>query len=161
MNKLPTELVEKLKSTSGNFKLTTVLHEELGEETITFRELDEIAIATLYVEVDEYIENYGDQSTELAGNYYPISGYDLLLDFPGYRAFGVLVWLPGTLEFATYDEDHCVLRSFPNCGFNDILKNPKRFFNCMWYPDEFENHLVRPWDDERFGEIVPTKTPEW
>ena len=158
---IPHDLHQALISQDGKYKLTTILHDEIGKETITFRKPDEIELAVLYVNVDEYIENYQEPSTNLAGYYYPIEAYDLLSEFPRYRAFGVLVWVPSVSEFATYDEDHCVLRSFPNATFSNIIDNPKRFFNCMWYPDDFENHLVRPWSDDRFTNIVPTKEPKW
>lgn len=161
MKNLPLDLIRTLESVESNFKLSTVLHEELGTETITFRTLGKISQTLLYVNVDVYIDNYSDDSTDLAGNYYPVEAFDLLSDFPRYHAFGILVWIPQLSEYATYDEDHCVLRSFPNSTFSDILENPKRFFNCLWYPDEYENHLIRPWNDERFGTIVPTKQPDW
>ena len=158
---LPPDLVSTLTSIDGNFKLTVVLHEENGSQTITFRTLEEINKVVLYVNVDEYVDNYGDSPTHLAGNYYPIEAYDLLSDFPGYRAFGILVWIPGISEFGAYDEDHCVLRTFPNKSFTNLLENPRGYFNCMWYSDEFENHLLRPWDDSRFESVAPTKEPKW
>ena len=159
MKNLPRELTQCLESSDSNFKLSTVLHESNGVQTITFRKLDEIKAVALHVSVDEYIENYSDKSHDLAGNYYPIDAFDLLLEFPGYHAFGILVWIPAISEYATYDEDHCVLRSFPNKTFADILENPKRFFNCMWYPEKHENHLVRPWKEKRFEFVTPTKEP--
>ena len=105
MNKLPSNLIHTLESVDGNFSLSTVLHETIGVETIVFRTLDEISQTELYVNVDEYIDNYSDKSRELAGNYYPIKAFDLLLEFPRYPAFGILVWLPQISEYSTYDED--------------------------------------------------------
>ena len=158
--KLPPELIESLSSVDGNYQLTSKVCDEIGIESVTFHKLDAINPITFYVNVDEYIENYSDESHDLAGNYYPIEALDLLREVPGYRAFGILVWIPRISEFASFDEDHCVLRSFPGKTWKDIVANPKGFINCLWYPDQIDNHLVRPWNDKRF-DSTPTKNPIW
>ena len=156
MKNLPSDFQNWLQSRSGNLTITPV---DGYIQAVTFHQLVDIISLPLYVSIDEYIENYSEKSEHLAGNYYPVSAYDLLKDVSGYSPVGALVWIPLIGEFATYDNDHCVLRSFPMVTWQDIIKSMAQFIDCQWYPDRVENKLVRPWDDARFSSVIPTKEP--
>jgi len=127
----------------------------------TFRPMAQIKKVDLFVSVDEYIDNYSDDSHHLSGNYYPVPAYDLLAEIWGYPSTCVFVWLPSIDQFATFDDDHCVLRSFPDVSWNDIHSSLGKYIDCQWYPDRVENELIRPWNDKRFSESTPTKSPPW
>ncbi len=155
---LPNELAETLRKNPGGLILPTRFADGHGVEKVTFYRIEDVPRVTLYVSTDDYIDNYGETAAN-TGLYYGVEAFDLLADIPGYRAFGIFVWLVKAAEFATYDEDHCVLRSFPQVTWTEIQKAPERYINAGWYPDRVANQLVRPWSDPLYEGIVGSEDP--
>ncbi len=158
MNPLPSEVIETLSGHPDGFLLKTQFEDGHGLASVKFHKPHEIPQVTLYVSMDDYIDNYGETAVN-TGLHYGVEAYDLLSSVPGYNAFGVFVWLKKTAEFATYDEDHCVLRSFPAVTWPEILRTPEQYINGSWYPDRVENKLIRPWSDPAFEGIVGVEDP--
>ena len=160
MNGLPNTLFATLES-SDDFVLPARFSDGHGLDPVTFHRHSEIKLVKLYVDASEYIENYEELDRQLDGMYFPIEVFDLLKEVPGYSARGVLIWLPGILEFGSFDTDHGVVYSFPDVPWSQILESPEKYVNCQWHPDRVDHQLLRPWTDKRFSEVVPTTDPDW
>lgn len=128
-------------------------------ESVRFRCLEDVEPIILNISVDEYATNHTEVPSHLKGNYYPVPAVDLLAEVSGYYADGVLVWVPMISEFATYDNDHCVLRSFPKKSWDEIVKSLEQFIDSQWNQECQQSELVCPWNDSRFSSLIPTKTP--
>ncbi|MEM7784446.1 MAG: hypothetical protein AAF939_09025 [Planctomycetota bacterium] len=157
MTQLPIEFQHWLTKRNSNEPVTLNGYIQFA----AFRPLDQVVRSDIFVSVDEYISNYSDSLNHLAGKYYPISVYDLLSDLYGYEPHGVLVWVPTISQFGTFDNDHGVLRSFPNKTWTEMMRSLDKYIDCQWYPERIPNELVRPWRDQRFKNSIPTETPPW
>jgi hypothetical protein len=158
MSSLPKEIVETLRKHPKGLVVPTRFADGHGVDAVTFYRAEEIPSVTLWVSMDNYIDNY-DETESNTGLHYGIEAFDLLSRVPGYRAFGILVWLRTCNEFATCDDDHCVLRSFPSVTLQDVLQSPELYINAGWYPDRVENKLVRPWSDPLYDGVVAVEDP--
>ena len=159
MQLIPESLAHSLRAAKDGLEIDALYGAEFKLKPVRFYPLSEIREIELRIEADEYIDNYDEKMTGIAGSYYTVPAIDLLKHVPGYGSFGLFVWLTDTREFRTYDDDHGVLRSFPDKSWDDILATPEKYINCSWYPDGIENHLVRPWSDSRFAHIRPKLHP--
>ena len=158
MSCLPSELAETLRKNPDGLVLPTRFEDGHGVERATFYRIENVPRVTLYVSMDDYIENYGETAAN-TGLHYGVEAFDLLSDVPAYQAFGIFVWLEKAAEFATFDEDHSVLRSFPKVTWSEIQKTPELYINAGWYPDRVSNKLVRPWSDPLYEGIVGVADP--
>ena len=159
MHLIPESLAKSLQAVEGGLEIDAFYAAEFKLKPVRFYPLNELREIKIRIEADEYIDNYEEKMTGIAGTYFEIPAVDLLQHVPGYRSFGVFVWLTDTKEFGTYDDDHGVLRSFPGKSWDDILTTLEKYINCQWYPDGIENHLVRPWMDNRYAHIKPKSHP--
>ena len=107
MTELPLKFLDWLKTRADNRAVALSGY----IKSVNFRPADKIQLTRLFVCVDEYIENYSDNSKQLAGNYYPVPAYDLLDEIWGYECDGVLLWIPALSKFGSFDSDHGVLRT--------------------------------------------------
>jgi hypothetical protein len=157
MKEIPNEFLDWLQERGSDLVVTL----DGYIKSAIFHPLADIKEVDLFVSVDEYIDNYSDDSDHLSGNYYPVPAFDLVAEIWGYPAEHVLVWLPSIRQFATFDDDHGVLRSFPDVSWNELASSLGKYIDCQWYPDRIPNELIRPWNDERFKKLTPTKNPPW
>lgn len=64
--------------------------------------------------------------------YYCGVAVDLLKKSDNYPPKGILTWLPDWATFATWDNSHDDLITFPGISWNTIAENPLPYLNAQW-----------------------------
>ncbi len=87
--------------------------------------------------------------------YYAIPAINLVSQAKGYNPQFILLWLPESGEYGTWDCDHWELRVFPGVTWTDIAASPLKYINAQWYPDDVENEVLVPWPKYAFKKGRP------
>ena len=105
--------------------------------------MDSLVSGRIYVEPKEKSMKKG---------YYIIPAVDLIAECQGFDPWGILVWLPDIQMFGTWDRDHRKLRVFNNAVWGDVVRDPVKYLNGLWNPQEVENIVFEPDDKYSFVE---------
>lgn len=81
---------------------------------------------------------------------YVVTAVILVKSCEAYPPEYILLWLPDTKEYGTWDCDHSELRTFGKAKWPDIVADPLPYINAQWYPDEVAVEVVNPWNFFRF-----------
>ena len=145
--KLPKELTLFLKSGKQ------LDYDSIGCEPGLIRLLghDELKSMLLWVSCEtatfsEEDPNHGN------GGCYSVPGVNLVAECEGYDPEGILMWLPDTTQFGSFDCDHAILHVFPGATWADIAADPVPYVNCQWAPDDISNEIYKPWPRHAFRE---------
>jgi hypothetical protein len=87
--------------------------------------------------------------------YYAIPAVNLVAEAEGYDPEFILLWLPESKVYGSWDCDHWELRVFPDTTWSDIARNPLKYVNAQWEPDEVESELLVPWPKYPFKKGQP------
>jgi hypothetical protein len=77
--------------------------------------------------------------------YYAVPAVNLIADCEGYDPESLLLWLPGSHVYGTWDCDHWELRVFPRVTWTQIASSPLQYINAQWSLDTVENEMPVPW----------------
>jgi hypothetical protein len=149
MNNLPEDLTNYLKHKTGLSIKMTGPDAEVTE--ITLYPIDEIQKKRFDISRYEILlnysgnvnpkdlEKYGDDRSEY-------EGYDLIKSCNDYDPEGVLVYFPDWKQYGSWDSDHHLITVYPGRNWGDILRDPKKYINGQWYPDNVTHKLINPWE---------------
>jgi hypothetical protein len=114
---------------------------------ITLKPLENLYLGSLDVDSRESPLADSDPRVGQEG-YYAVPAVDLIASADGeYPAEGILIWLPDSQVFGTWDCDHADLRVFPGVTWSTIVRNPVPYINAQWRPDQIPNEFFVPWPD--------------
>lgn len=98
-----------------------------------------------------YVNNAheGDPHTQDDGCYV-VRAVNLVDSCEGYSPEYILLWLPDTNEYGTWDCDHYELMVFPKVLWANIVEDPLRYINAQWYRGDASVEVTAPWKQYPF-----------
>lgn len=122
------------------------------------KSLNEISYIELSIDSsDSPLKDFDPNAEASFGGSYCVPAIDLVGHCDDYSPVGILVWFPDLSVYGTYDPDHLDAWVFPDCSWEDIVKDPPKFLNTQWvYPKDFQ-YLV-PWP---LFDFVPGQKPKY
>jgi len=87
--------------------------------------------------------------------YYAIPAINLVAECEGYQPEFILLWLPDSKLYGTWDCDHWILSVFLGVTWAGITQDPLKYINAQWYPNSVESEEVVPWPKYRFKKGRP------
>lgn len=148
---LPKDLLAFIESTHEielQFPKSRIFFAEVRK--VQFLSIEELRLEEFEVNTWEYYHNHGEEGED-PDLTYKFNAVSLLKTTDGYEPSGVLVYIPLLRQYGTVDTDHALAYTFPHCGWGTIEPNLPSYINAMWYPDEVDMALLRPWADPRFS----------
>lgn len=82
--------------------------------------------------------------------YYAIPAISLIATCDGYDPEFILMWLPQSQVYGSWDCDHWDLRIFPGVTWAKIASSPLKYVNAQWHPEKVPNEVLVPWPDYAF-----------
>lgn len=87
--------------------------------------------------------------------YYAVPAVNLVAEAEKYDPEYILLWLPRSRLYGTWDCDHWELRVFPGVTWTEIAASPLKYVNAQWYPEDVENEVLIPWPEYPFKKGMP------
>ncbi|MFC0019007.1 hypothetical protein ACFFQ7_14865, partial [Roseibacillus persicicus] len=161
INLLPTDLREYLSENSGAvLALNPAKRSHVNVENVRLKRLNDLEITEVPLDSADYglnWESHGlDPSTErLAENrlFYKFRIIDLIAEELDGRfgEYGIFSWFCDLERYGTWDETHYVIYTFPETTWSDIMKEPMKYINAQWEPDNVVCELLVPWLEQHLG----------
>jgi hypothetical protein len=143
---LPQDLIDFLKS--GKQLEYDIEACEAGR--VKLKHLEQLFIEDFQVDSEnsplaDFDPNAGEKG------YYAVSGVSLLAEAEDYDPSGILLWLPQSRVFATWDCDHWNLLGFPGVNWRQIVNNPLPYLNAQWRKSkEIKVMYLAAWENYPF-----------
>lgn len=150
---LPEDLIKFLKE--GN--QLEYDPDECEAGLITLVPYDDLTLGEVYINSFESPFSEIDPHAGEKG-YYAVPAVNLVVDCDGYDPEGILIWLPDQHAFGSWDNDHWDVYIFPDMTWTDITKDPVKYINVQWDPENTVAEYLRPFPKYRFNSGMPWDT---
>jgi hypothetical protein len=120
--------------------------------SLQFYASNELKLRTFTLDTYDYYLNHNEPGNDPELRY-DIEGLDLVRACNSYEPEGILVYFPTLQEYGCWDCDHLIITIFLDASWCEIEQRLAKYVNAQWYPDQEEQYLLRPWDDERFENV--------
>jgi hypothetical protein len=108
--------------------------------------LDQLTLGTLGARVSPYSDLIEEDPHAGERGVYVVPAVSLVGACRGYWPGGLLVWLPESEVYGSFDRDHRVLWVFPGITWTDIVADPVPYINACWHPRAVHTAQLRLWE---------------
>ncbi|MEM9236488.1 MAG: hypothetical protein AAGB14_06890 [Verrucomicrobiota bacterium] len=124
------------------------------------KRIDDLQITEVPLDSSDYALNWKshglDQSTEELKKVdlcYKFRVVDFIAEEMDGRFdhYGLFSWFCDLYRYGTWDETHYLIYTFPETTWSDAIKNPMKYFNAQWEPENVVCELLVPWAEQHLG----------
>jgi hypothetical protein len=101
---------------------------------VTLLPLDRLSVRTVGARARESSDLSEEDPHAGGSGYYRVPAVSLVGTCRNYRPAGLLVWLPDSEVFGSWDDDHHTLWVFPGVNWSRIAADPVPYLNACWSP---------------------------